>query len=81
MTFRLDIKDAGFEQAFADLLLTKRETDSDVNDTVSAILGDVRERGDVARTVRIELIQSFRDLPYGIRVRRGGRGLQFLFQS
>ena len=48
MTFRLDIRDANFEQAFQDLLATKRETDADVNNVVTAILKDVRERGDVA---------------------------------
>ena len=48
MTFRLNTADAGFEQAFADLLTTKRETDTDVNDTVTEILKDVRQRGDEA---------------------------------
>ena len=48
MTFWLDIKDAGFEQAFTDLLATKRETDVDVNETVAGILADVRRRGDLA---------------------------------
>ena len=48
MTFRLNNADAGFEQAFADLLTTKRETDADVNDTVAEILKDVRQRGDEA---------------------------------
>jgi len=48
VTFRLNTADAGFEQAFADLLTTKRETDTDVNDTVTEILKDVRQRGDEA---------------------------------
>lgn len=48
MTFWLDIRDADFEQAFSDLLATKRETDADVNETVAGILNDVRHRGDAA---------------------------------
>ena len=48
MTFRLNTADAGFEQDFAALLTTKRETDTDVNDTVADILKEVRTRGDEA---------------------------------
>ena len=48
MPIRLDIADADFEQHFQDLLGGKRESSQDVSDTVSAIIADVRARGDVA---------------------------------
>jgi histidinol dehydrogenase len=48
MVLRLDTRDEGFEAAFAALLVAKRETDTDVDDAVAAIINDVRERGDAA---------------------------------
>ncbi len=48
MATRLDINDSGFEDAFVRLLETKRETETDVDDAVRAILADVREKGDEA---------------------------------
>lgn len=48
MLKRLKSSDANFEAAFADLLSAKRETEQDVNDIVSAILGDVKARGNAA---------------------------------
>ncbi|MBF0324586.1 MAG: histidinol dehydrogenase [Alphaproteobacteria bacterium] len=48
MMQRLDAAAAGFEQAFAALLDDKRETAADVNDSVAAIIADVRARGDQA---------------------------------
>ena len=48
MPLRLDSRDPGFEQAFKDFLGAKRETETDVNDAVTAILGDVKARGDAA---------------------------------
>jgi len=42
----LKTRDKGFEAAFAALLDAKRETDSDVDDVVAAIIDDVRKRGD-----------------------------------
>ena len=48
MATRLDINDSGFEDAFVRLLETKRETEADVDDAVSAILADVRDKGDEA---------------------------------
>ena len=48
MPLRLDARDPGFEAAFKDLLGAKRETEADVNDVVTAILADVRARGDAA---------------------------------
>jgi histidinol dehydrogenase len=48
MPLRLDSVDADFEPRFSDLLGTKRESSQDVNDTVAAIIADVRARGDAA---------------------------------
>ncbi|MEQ8806698.1 MAG: histidinol dehydrogenase [Rhodospirillales bacterium] len=48
MPLRLDARDPGFEAAFKDFLGAKRETEADVNDVVTAILADVRARGDAA---------------------------------
>ncbi|MCC5959567.1 MAG: histidinol dehydrogenase [Rhodobacteraceae bacterium] len=48
MPVYLDSRDAGFETAFRDLLNAKREDAVDVDDTVAAIIADVRARGDAA---------------------------------
>ncbi|GEO82227.1 histidinol dehydrogenase [Pararhodospirillum oryzae] len=48
MPVRLEASASGFDQAFATLLASKRESAQDVNDTVAAILADVRARGDAA---------------------------------
>ena len=48
MVYRLDAGDAGFAAGFAAFLQTKRETSADVNDVVSAIIADIRRRGDAA---------------------------------
>ena len=48
MTIRLDSADSDFEQRFVALLAGKREASQDVNDTVAAIIADVRSRGDDA---------------------------------
>jgi len=48
MAIRLNAQDPGFEDAFQTLLGAKRETESDVDDTVRGILNDVRARGDAA---------------------------------
>jgi len=45
---RLDISDSGFEDAFAAALAAKRDDEADVDAVVSAILADVRARGDAA---------------------------------
>ncbi|MGD9861707.1 MAG: histidinol dehydrogenase [Pseudodonghicola sp.] len=52
----LDTQDADFETAFAALLAAKREDSPDVDDTVAAIIADVRARGDAAV---IELTAKF----------------------
>jgi histidinol dehydrogenase len=48
MPQRLNMRDPGFEAAFAAFLDAKREDDQDVNQTVGAILAEVRARGDEA---------------------------------
>lgn len=48
MAQRLDSADAGFDARFAELLTAKREASVDVNETVAAIIADVRKRGDDA---------------------------------
>ena len=48
MPIRLDSADPDFEQRFQHLLEGKRESSQDVGDVVSAIIADVRARGDAA---------------------------------
>lgn len=48
MPQRLNMRDPGFEAAFAAFLDAKREDDLDVNQTVGAILAEVRAKGDEA---------------------------------
>jgi histidinol dehydrogenase len=48
MPTRLDIRDPGFESAFARFLGTKREIEADVDAAVAGILDDVAARGDAA---------------------------------
>ncbi|SMX32241.1 histidinol dehydrogenase [Actibacterium lipolyticum] len=52
----LDTTDADFEASFSALLTAKREDSPDVDDTVAAIIADVRARGDEAV---IELTSKF----------------------
>lgn len=56
MAVFLDSSEAGFEGAFAALLGAKREEAVDVDDTVAAIIADVRARGDAAV---IDLTEKF----------------------
>ncbi|MBR0557260.1 histidinol dehydrogenase [Ciceribacter sp. L1K23] len=48
MAIWLEQTSEGFEKRFADFLTTKREVSDDVNHAVSAIVADVRSRGDAA---------------------------------
>lgn len=48
MAKRLNASDPGFSDAFSAVLNAKRESDVDVNQTVSDIISDVRSRGDEA---------------------------------
>ncbi|GGG62986.1 histidinol dehydrogenase 1 [Salipiger pallidus] len=63
----LDTSDADFELSFSQLLTAKREDSPDVDDTVAAIIADVRARGDAAL---VELTAKFDRLelePSGLR--------------
>ncbi|NQW00038.1 MAG: histidinol dehydrogenase [Rhodospirillales bacterium] len=59
MPLRLDAQSPEFEQEFAGLLTQKRESDADVNDVVSAIIADVRARGDLALCALTEKLDRF----------------------
>ena len=48
MPLRLDSRDPGFGAAFTALVDARREADGDVSRDVSAIVADVRVRGDAA---------------------------------
>src|SRR5690242_15770007 len=48
MALRLRAADIGFPEAFSALLAAKRESAADVEQTVGAIIEDVRRRGDAA---------------------------------
>ena len=48
MPRRLDVRSDDFEARFGDLLSEKRESQTDVQDTVAGIISDVRARGDAA---------------------------------
>ncbi|PTW62062.1 histidinol dehydrogenase [Breoghania corrubedonensis] len=48
MAIRLTSADEDFERRFCELLAAKREVSQDVDDTVRAIIADVRKRGDAA---------------------------------
>ena len=48
MAQRLDFQSENFTKDFDALLISKRESDNDVNTVVSAIITDIRDRGDAA---------------------------------
>jgi histidinol dehydrogenase len=48
MAKRLNFASANFSESFERLLGSKRESDSDIHDTVAEIIADIRERGDDA---------------------------------
>src|SRR5437879_7635828 len=56
MPIRLDSRSADFAARFSALLATKRETSSDVDQAVRAIIADVRSNGDRAL---VELSRKF----------------------
>jgi histidinol dehydrogenase len=71
MPIRLDSRSADFAARFADFLATKRETSSDVDQAVRAIITDVRQNGDRAL---IELSRKFDRIDLdkvGLRVTAG----------
>jgi len=64
MVYRLDSRDAGFARSFEALLNSKREVSEEVGTAVSAILADVRARGDEALlelTARLDRFPVTRD--------------------
>ncbi|CCG07146.1 histidinol dehydrogenase [Pararhodospirillum photometricum] len=71
MPVRLDARDPGFEAAFTTLLGGKRESAQDVNDTVAAILDDVRRRGDAAVLEYTARFDRLTLEPQGLRVSLG----------
>ena len=68
MPHRLDTRDPSFGETFAAFLAAKREAVADVDATVSAILADVRARGDLALAAYTESYDSFQLTPDTIRL-------------
>jgi histidinol dehydrogenase len=64
----LDTRDTGFEAAFAALLAARRETADGVDDTVAAILADVKANGDVAVIAHTKRLDGFDVTPATMRV-------------
>src|SRR5262245_33976265 len=68
MPLRLDARAPGFAEAFSALLATKRETAANVDAIVTAIIEDVRRRGDVAVIEYTERFDKLRLTPATMRV-------------
>ncbi|GAU81249.1 histidinol dehydrogenase [Bosea sp. BIWAKO-01] len=68
MPIRLDQRDAGFEQAFAALLTTKREVSEDVDRVAADIIADVRAKGDEAVIVCTSRFDKLDLTPSTLRV-------------
>ena len=68
MPLRLDARTPGFADAFAALLATKRETASNVDAIVRAIVEDVRRRGDEAVIEYTDRFDKLRLTPATMRV-------------
>ncbi len=68
MAVRLSQSDADFEARFETLLLRKRETDQDVDETVRAIIADVRARGDAALIEYTEKFDRVTLTPKGLAI-------------
>ncbi len=64
----LDTRDTGFEAAFAALLAARRDTVTDVDDTVAAILADVKANGDAAVIAHTKRLDGFDVTPATMRV-------------
>jgi histidinol dehydrogenase len=64
MAVRLNANELGFEAAFETLLNAKREVSVDVDDTVRAIIADIRARGDLALA---DFALKFDGLDYAVR--------------
>jgi histidinol dehydrogenase len=68
MPLRLDARSSDFGRAFASLLATKRETAANVDGIVTAIIEDVRRRGDAAVIEYTERFDKLRLTPATMRV-------------
>ncbi|MBK4217100.1 histidinol dehydrogenase [Paracoccus caeni] len=67
MPIKLNSTDADFEARFAEMLSAKREDSADVGDTVSAIIADVRARGDEALCELTAKFDGMELSPEGLR--------------
>lgn len=68
MPRRLDIRDAGFAEAFGGFLETKREAEAEVDAVVAEIIAEVRARGDAALVAYTRRFDRFEVTPEGFRV-------------
>ncbi|MCK0070750.1 histidinol dehydrogenase [Kordiimonas laminariae] len=68
MVLRLNTKNSDFESAFEALLGMKRESSSDVSDTVRGIIKDVQERGDEALLELTTKFDRFDAAAKGLRI-------------
>ncbi|CUW41273.1 bifunctional histidinal dehydrogenase and histidinol dehydrogenase [Magnetospirillum sp. XM-1] len=68
MVQSLDSRDPGFETAFLALLAMKREVDEDVDQAVSAILAEVRTKGDAALIEYTNRFDRLELTPAGLRI-------------
>ena len=66
----LDASAPGFEASFTALLSAKREDSPDVDETVAAIIADVRARGDAALIEMTERFDRIRLTPETLPIRR-----------
>ncbi len=71
MALDLDTRTADFESRFAAFLTGKREASQDVDDTVRAIVADVRARGDNALVALTEKFDGFDVNRRGLRIAHG----------
>ena len=71
MPLRLDARVADFAQTFAGLLAARRESATNVDAVVTAIIEDVRRRGDVAVIEYTERFDRLKLTPATMRVADG----------
>ena len=79
MPVRFATTDANFDGAFAGFLASKREVSPDVEQSVRAIIADVRQRGDAALVEYTRRFDQFDLSSLGVRmaeaeIREGARG-------
>jgi histidinol dehydrogenase len=71
MPIRLDMRDAGFEQAFLHLLTMKREISEEVDQIAAGIIADVQARGDAALIGFTQRFDRLALTPDTLRVTQG----------